>query len=174
MRRTAHVLWQKHKRSLMEMTGSFVISTAANIINPALPCRSPGSSVQSICHCWSAQALRDRHITASVFTTTITQHSLTTHASNMCGCVSIDLYVSGLNFGHDCGLQIFFLALLWKLLCVLQHTVCQQSRLLAFAHSAHGNHTERNKCEEGKSNVTVFLELSLSHRKSSSLWLNSR
>lgn len=31
----------------MEMTGSFVISMAANIINPAFPCRSAGSSVQS-------------------------------------------------------------------------------------------------------------------------------
>lgn len=164
MRRTAHVSWQKRKLSLMEMTGSFVISTAANIINPALPCRSAGGSVQSICHCWSVQALRDRHITASVFTTTITQDSLTTHASNMCGCVSIDLYVSGLNFWTWLWAANFLLGIIMEIaLCVAAHTVCQQSRLLALAHSAHGNHTERNKGEEGKSNVTMFLELSLSH-----------
>lgn len=106
----------------MEMTGSFVISTAANIINPALPCRSAGSSVQSICHRWSAQALRDRHITASVFTTTITQHSLTTHASNMCGCVSIDLYVSGLNFWTWLWAANFLLGIIIEIaLCVAAH-----------------------------------------------------
>lgn len=44
------------------------------------------------------QHRQDKHITASVLTTTITRRSLPTHASNMCGCAPIDLHVSGLNF----------------------------------------------------------------------------
>lgn len=106
----------------MEMTGSFVISMAANTINPALPCRSAVSSAQSICHCRSAQPLKDRHVTASVFTTTITRRSLTTHASNMCGCVSIDLYASGLNFWTWLWAAKFLLGIIMEIsLCVSTH-----------------------------------------------------
>lgn len=140
MRRTAHV-WQQHKCSLIEMTSSFVISMAANIINPALPRGSASSSVQShrgsACHRWSTQAVKDKCIAASVFTTTITQCSIPTHVSNMCGCVPIDLHVSGLNFWLWLWAENFFSALLWKLHCELQHAVCQQSRRLALDRHLH-------------------------------------